>query len=168
MDILKAFSLQNGDTLDVNIQGTLEKPLFQANQIGRLLGMTNIHKTIGAYSEDMKVFPKFYTPGGTQQTAFLTESGLYRLLARSNKPIAEKFQTWMVDVLVEIRRTGEYKLKQQLEIFAPRVAPHVYINLLEIHLIRTLQHFSQFWWVLQWNYNCTMAMNRYQSNDKMI
>ena len=33
MDILKAFKLLD-KTIEINIQGTLENPLFQANQIG--------------------------------------------------------------------------------------------------------------------------------------
>lgn len=117
MDILKAFSLYDKE-YPINIQGTVENPLFQANQIGRLLDMTNINKVLASYSDDLKVLTGSYSLGGMQKTAFLTESGLYRLLARSTKPIANTFQKWMVQVLKEIRLTGEYKLKQQLEIDA--------------------------------------------------
>jgi prophage antirepressor-like protein len=100
----------------INIQGTIENPLFQAKQIGALLKMSNILTTITNYSNELKVYKDFVSLGGIQKTAFLTEAGLYRLLARSNKPIAEKFQLWMIQLLKEIRLTGEYKLKQQLEI----------------------------------------------------
>jgi len=33
--------------------------------------------------------------GGIQKVSFLTEKGLYRIINRSNKPIAEKFQDWV-------------------------------------------------------------------------
>jgi prophage antirepressor-like protein len=115
MDILKAFSLCD-EHYPINIQGTIENPLFQAKQIGILLGMTNINKVISNYDNNLKVITESASLGGIQKTAFLTEAGLYRLIARSNKPIAEKFQLWMIQVLKEIRLTGEYKLKQQLEI----------------------------------------------------
>ena len=115
MDILKAFSLCD-EHYPINIQGTIENPLFQAKQIGILLGMTNINKVLSNYGNSFKVITESASLGGIQKTSFLTEAGLYRLLARSNKPIAEKFQVWMIQVLKEIRLTGEYKLKQQLEI----------------------------------------------------
>lgn len=115
MDILKAFSLCD-EQYPINIQGTIENPLFQAKQIGALLKMSNILTTITNYSNELKVYKDFVSLGGIQKTVFLTEAGLYRLLARSNKPIAEKFQLWMIEVLKEIRLTGQYKLKQQLEI----------------------------------------------------
>jgi prophage antirepressor-like protein len=115
MDILKSFLLCD-EHYDINIQGTIENPLFQAKQIGVMLGMTNIKKVISNYDNNLKVVTESYSLGGIQKTTFLTEAGLYRLLARSNKPIADKFQLWMVEVLKEIRLTGEYKLKKQLEI----------------------------------------------------
>ena len=54
MDILKAFNI-NGENFVVNIQGTDDEPLFQANQIGKLLGIKNIHDTIHAFDEKKKV-----------------------------------------------------------------------------------------------------------------
>ena len=41
---------------------------------------------------------------------FINESGLYTLIARSNKPEARKFQRWVTsEVLPSIRKTGSYK-----------------------------------------------------------
>jgi hypothetical protein len=44
---------------------------------------------------------------------FLTELGLYRLLGRSNKPIANIFQKWMVSTIKEIRINGMYQLNEK-------------------------------------------------------
>jgi len=115
MDILKVFSICDSE-YDINIQGTVENPLFQANQIGKLLGIAKIRNTINKFDESQKVAHKTGTLGGLQETTFLTETGLYRLISRSNKPIAAKFQQWICDVIKEIRMTGEYKLKEQNEI----------------------------------------------------
>ena len=115
MDILKAFSLC-GREYNINIQGTFENPLFQANQIGNLLELKNMHNQICKFNDKQKVLLETESLGGMQKTVFLTEAGLYRLLSRSNKPIAEQFQNWICDVIKEIRINGEYKLKEQNEI----------------------------------------------------
>ena len=49
MDIMKAFSLLDIE-YPVNIQGTIDDQLFQANQIGKLLGLTNVRKFKGFFS----------------------------------------------------------------------------------------------------------------------
>ena len=114
MDILKAFSLLNVD-YPINIRGTLEDPLFQANQIGKMLGMANIRENLRDFSINEKIVILTDTLGGNQETMFLTELGLYRLLGRSRKPIAKKFQEWMVSILKEIRINGMYKLQKDKE-----------------------------------------------------
>lgn len=115
MDILKAFSLLDTE-YQINIQGTLEDPLFQANQIGKLLGIGNLPENLRDFDNEEKVMFLTHTPGGKQEMIFLTETGLYRVLGRSRKPIAHKFQKWMVTVLKEIRINGIYKLQQDKEI----------------------------------------------------
>lgn len=115
MDILKAFSLYDKE-YHINIQGSIDDPLFQANQLALLLGIKNISDSLSDYSSNEKVIDKSYTPGGMQKTIFLTEQGLYKMLGRSKKPIAKVFQDWMVNVIKELRKTGEYKLKEEHEI----------------------------------------------------
>jgi prophage antirepressor-like protein len=114
MDILKVFSIHDASH-HINIQGTLENPLFQVNQIGKLLDIKNIRNQTSKFNDSQKVVCQTDTLGGTQQVTFLTEKGLYRVIGRSNKPIAEKFQNWVCDVIKEIRLTGEYTLKEQIK-----------------------------------------------------
>ena len=116
MDILKAFSLLNGVVCEINIQGTLENPLFQSNQIGKLLGMSNIRENLRDFGEDEKIVSLTDTAFGAKDTNFLTEIGLYRLLGRSNKPIASVFQKWMITTIKEIRITGIYQLQKEKEV----------------------------------------------------
>ena len=115
MDILKAFSLLDTE-YQINIQGTLEDPLFQANQIGKLLGIGNLPDNLRDFDNEEKGTCLTQTPGGKQEMVFLTETGLYRVLGRSRKPIANAFQKWMVSVLKEIRINGMYKLQQDREV----------------------------------------------------
>lgn len=115
MDILNAFSLFD-PSCPINVQGTPENPLFQANQIGKLLGITNIRENLREYDEKYKTTLLCKTANGLQEHNFLTERGLYRLLCRSRKPIAEKFQFWMIEMVKEFRAKGVYKLQQDREI----------------------------------------------------
>ena len=94
----------------------MEDPIFQANQIGRLLGISNISENLRDFDSEEKGLFLTHTLGGTQEMVFLTETGLYRVLGRSRKPIAHKFQKWMVAVLKEIRINGIYKLQQDKEV----------------------------------------------------
>ena len=115
MDILKAFSLCDKE-YPINIQGTVDEPLFQANQIGKLLEMVKIQNQMSTFDNTEKVSRETSTLGGIQKVLFLTERGLYKILSKSNKPIAKKFQDWMVNVIKELRQQGEYRLKQEHEI----------------------------------------------------
>jgi prophage antirepressor-like protein len=115
MDILKAFSLLETE-YPINIQGTPEDPLFQANQIAKLLGISNIRENLRDFDSDEKHVILTDTLGGAQNTMFLTEIGLYKILGRSRKPIAHTFQKWMINVLKEIRVNGIYKLQQEKEV----------------------------------------------------
>ena len=112
MDILKAFKLNN-EEYKINIQGSIDEPIFHAKQIGQLLNLTNIHENLKSFSDDEKILHSTYSNGGQQKTMFLTELGLYRLLGRSNKPIANTFQKWMISTIKEIRINGMYQLNEK-------------------------------------------------------
>jgi prophage antirepressor-like protein len=115
MDILKAFKLDDTEVF-VNILGTEDDPLFQANQIGTILGISHIRSTIANFDDDEKTVHTIHTLGGNQETTFLTEFGLYKLLGMSRKPIARHFQKWVGRVVKELRLTGKYELQHQLEL----------------------------------------------------
>ena len=115
MDILKAFKLVDKN-IEINIQGTYEDPLFQANQIGKILDIKNIHESLKDFTDEDKGIRFSVTPGGVQNVVFLTEIGLYKLLGRSKKPIASVFQKWIINVIKEIRINGIYKLKEENEV----------------------------------------------------
>jgi prophage antirepressor-like protein len=116
MDVVHAFTdvaLDQG--IAVNIQGTPDNPLFQANQIGDLLGLCNISDTIKDFDDGEKsAVSTTDAIGRLQNTNFLTEAGLYRLLFASRKPFARPFQKWVIQVLKKIRLTGKYELERKL------------------------------------------------------
>ena len=114
MDIVKAFNANDLHT-EIVIKGTTDVPLFRASDIGTVLEMSNIRATIIDFDESEKVVHKTPTIGGLQEVTFLTEKGLYKVLFRSRKPIAQKFQDWVCDVVKEIRLHGVYDLKKEIE-----------------------------------------------------
>lgn len=114
MEIVKAFNSNNLHT-EIVIKGTIEQPLFRSNDIAEILDINNIRKQLMHYDETEKVSIISQTNGGNQPVSFLTEKGLYKILFRSRKPIAETFQNWVCEVIKEIRLKGTYTLQQQLE-----------------------------------------------------
>jgi hypothetical protein len=75
--------------------------------------------SIKDFTDKQKVLSSTDTLGGSQETTMLTEQGLYKVILRSRKPIAVKFQDWVCEVIEEIRKTGEYKskIKKSNELF---------------------------------------------------
>jgi len=114
MEIIRNFE-NNNCHIDISIKGTYENPLFRANDIGEILGITQIRNCIQNFDETEKVSHIFETSGGPQNVSFLTEKGLYKVLFRSRSPIAEIFQNWVCEVIKEIRINGQYKLQKQLK-----------------------------------------------------
>ena len=66
------------------------------------------------FDESEKVLHTMQTHGGNQDVTFLTEKGLYKVLFRSRKPIAQKFQNWVCEVIKEIRLKGIYKMQTEI------------------------------------------------------
>jgi prophage antirepressor-like protein len=113
MEVVKAFNSNKLHT-EIVIKGTINEPLFRANDVGTILEMTNIRATIQNFDDSEKVVNSIDTLGGSQQVTFLTEKGLYKVLFKSRKPIAEKFQNWVCEVIKELRLNGVYDLQKQL------------------------------------------------------
>lgn len=94
------------DAHKIRIAGTPESPLFCAPDVCAALGLQNVTVALEGLAEDER--SKNFL-GRQGEVNFLTESGLYRLIFRSNKPAAEDFRRWVFrEVLPAIRRTGSY------------------------------------------------------------
>lgn len=114
MEVVKAFNENNLHT-EIVIKGTITEPLFRASDIGEILEMGNIRTSIQYFDETERHVHTMDTSTGPKQVTFLTEKGLYKILFKSRKPIAEKFQNWVCQVIKEIRLSGVYNLQKQLE-----------------------------------------------------
>ena len=112
MDIVRAFNSNELHT-EIVIKGTNDKPLFRASDVGVVLDITIIRSVIRDFDESEKIVHTMQTIGGLQEVTFLTEKGLYKVLFRSRKPIAKKFQDWVFEVVNEIRLHGKYEMEKK-------------------------------------------------------
>ena len=84
-------------------------PKFVARDVCAALGIINPSDAIKNLDDDEKGVEKVYTLGGVQNTLVITESGLYALIMRSNKPAAREFRKWVTSVILPtIRKTGKF------------------------------------------------------------
>lgn len=103
---LQVFAFEGRETrvVEVNCQ-----PWWVAKDVCDVLGLSDVSMSVSWLDEDEKGTSKVCTPGGKQSMTIISESGLYSLIMRSNKPNAKKFRKWVTsEVLPAIRKTGEY------------------------------------------------------------
>lgn len=84
------------------------KPYFMASDIAKALGYARPNDAV---SRHCRATVKHSTPisGKIQKVNFIPEGDMYRLIAHSKLPSAERFESWIFDeVLPTIRRTGGY------------------------------------------------------------
>ena len=87
---------------------------FVVKDICIILDLKKIDSTIRNIPDKWKGTQVLRTSGGDQKVSIINESGLYKLIMRSNKPIAEKFQEFVCEeILPSIRKTGGYKLEDK-------------------------------------------------------
>ena len=92
-----------------------DKVLFCGSDIAKALGYARPADAISAHCKGVCVLP---TPsaGGVQNTKFITEGDVYRLIAHSKLPGAERFERWVFEeVLPSIRKNGAYMTEDVLE-----------------------------------------------------
>ena len=89
------------------------EPFFVAKDVCDMIGLTNPSVAIQSVDEDERAKLDL----GRQGEAWaINESGLYRLIMRSDKPNAKPFQKWVTkEVLPSIRKHGIYATDTTIE-----------------------------------------------------
>ena len=93
------------------------KYLFCGLDVTAALGYKDSAKALKTHgtSDGWAFYPLIDNVGGTQQTRFISEGNLYRLIAHSKLPSAERFERWVFDeVLPTIRKHGAYITREKL------------------------------------------------------
>ena len=91
-----------------------DKTLFCGSDIAKSLGYARPADAVTAHCKGVCVLP---TPsvGGVQNTKFISEGDVYRLITHSKLPAAEQFEHWVFDeVLPSIRKHGLYAVDELL------------------------------------------------------
>ena len=85
------------------------EPWFVLTDICKTLSLTSPHKVADRLEEDEKGRSLIPTLGGAQEMAVISESGLYAVILRSDKPQAKPFRKWVTsEVIPSIRKHGTY------------------------------------------------------------
>lgn len=85
------------------------EPYFCAADVGKILDLSNVQRQVLRLPKKGTTLSPTLTNGGIQRLIYINESNLYRLIFKSNKEDAIKFQDWIMDeVIPSIRKTGKY------------------------------------------------------------
>lgn len=102
------FPVSNHEVRSLTIDG---EPWFVAKDVCDVLELGNVSAALHRLDVTEKGINSIDTPGGAQRMGIVSESGLYTLIIRSDKPNAVDFRRWVTgEVLPSIRRTGSYSL----------------------------------------------------------
>ena len=114
MNDILIFTYENTNVRTITTEdGT---PLFCGKDVATTLGYTNPNKAMKDHCKGVTIRYPLETPGGIQQVRFITEPDLYRLIAHSKLPTAEKFEAWVFEeVLPSIRKHGMYATPATIE-----------------------------------------------------
>ena len=83
-----------------------DEPMFCLSDICKALEIKNVTDVAKRLDDDERTRLSL---GRAGETNFVTESGLYAVVLRSDKPAARKFRKWVTsEVLPSIRKTGVY------------------------------------------------------------
>lgn len=97
---------KNSEFGEVRTVTVNDEPMFCLTDICKALEMSNPTMVAQRLDEDERTKLDLGRQG---ETNFITESGLYAVILRSDKPNARKFRKWVTsEVLPSIRKTGSY------------------------------------------------------------
>jgi prophage antirepressor-like protein len=105
------------DKESVRVVGTYQEPWFVAKDICNVLELTDVSVALRKIPEEWKGTRVLPTLGGNQDMRIINEPGLYKLIMRSNKSLANNFQRWVCgEVLPSIRKKGEYRMNEEYQL----------------------------------------------------
>lgn len=116
------FKIQTSYNKDFNVKWFFDNDgvlWFVAKEVAKELGYSENASTSAIFAHVPNIWKgvrPIDTLGGKQDMLCLKEQGLYFFLARSDKPLAVKYQIWIADeVMPSIRKTGMYATPAKIE-----------------------------------------------------
>lgn len=106
MNEMQTFVYSGAEVRTVRKDGS---PWFVLKDVCGVLGVGNVSDVYARLDTDEKGVGQIDTLGGRQSMNIISESGLYNVILRSDKPEAKPFRKWVTaEVLPAIRRSGGY------------------------------------------------------------
>lgn len=107
--------LQHPEFGEIRVEKQGADYIFCAKDVCDALGLSDTNKAVAGLDDDEKLIRKLFVSGQNREMLFVTESGLYALIIRSNKPMARKFRRWITgEVLPALRKYGTYSLDEKV------------------------------------------------------
>lgn len=105
-ETMQTFNYDNNQVRTVMQDG---EPWFVLKDVCDILGISKYRDTASRLDSDERGSVRVDTLGGKQDVVAVSESGLYSVILRSDKPQAKPFRRWVThEVLPAIRKTGSY------------------------------------------------------------
>lgn len=113
MNELQIFKYENNDVRTVEING---EPWFVLKDVCGVLGLSDTGRTAERLDADELTRTTLVSGGQNREMICISESGLYNVILRSDKPEAKPFRKWVTaEVLPTIRRHGAYMTPETLQ-----------------------------------------------------
>lgn len=114
MNELQVFHYQDNQVRTIDRDG---QPWFVLKDVCEVLGLGSPHKVAERLDEDERnQIPVIDSIGRKQEMSVISESGLYNVILRSDKPEAKPFRRWVTgEVIPSIRKHGVYATAETAE-----------------------------------------------------
>lgn len=117
MSSIKVVGRINFGTIGLDVYSSLDEPIFKASDVADIIGYSsnNIYSLTRSCEEDEKLVLPVVVAGQTRNVTFVTEAGLYNILAQSRKDIARKWRKIISDELIALRRSRGKNVVEQFD-----------------------------------------------------
>ena len=111
MNELRTFNYGETTVRTTEING---EPWFVLKDVCEVLGLSDTNRTAERLDADELTRIKLVSGGPARELIAINESGLYKVILRSDKPEAKPFRKWVTsEVLPSIRKSGGYIAGQE-------------------------------------------------------
>ena len=127
---MNQISIFNFNQSPIRVQLVNNEPYFCLSDVTNVLNMNRrSSEAFGLKEKGCKKITTL-TKGGNQEIIYINEPNLYRVIFRSNKPEAVKFQDWIFEeVIPQIRKTGGYQTSGSLPLQQPQLPAEYFAHL---------------------------------------
>ena len=117
----------DGKRLD--IYSSLDVPIFKLSDIATTIGYSegNAWSLLELCEDHEKLNLRMVVAGQNRNISFVTETGLYNILAQSRMPLARKWRTIILNELVVLRKSRNKNIVEQFDDW-DRVSDTLYLD----------------------------------------